>query len=298
MSNVSIQSLIDSGIALVGIPYGEKGPCDRGWNLRSSCITESERAASLIGKNVGIAHAYCTPTPTCAIDIDDYQNAIYWLASHGIDLPSLITAPNAVVIWSGKKGSLKLIYRLPLNVQPLESKRIVGLGTATVLEFRCATKDGKTVQDVIPPSLHPGGRHYIWFGDGTPLLIPTIPTELFMVWQQLITKSSRVALRSTPYSPIIHSPRETPQQIAILNSLLSHISADCDYDLWRNIIWAVLSTKWLCAEEMALSWSKSAPDRFDEDSFWLVVNSYIPNHPNQLTIGTLYHHAKKGGWNG
>lgn len=298
MYNVSINSLLESGIALVGMPYGEKGPRRKDWNLRKNVITEPSDAAILTGKNIGIAHAYCTPTPTCAIDIDDFHDAKQWLGSHGICLSSLLSSPNAVVLRSGKRGSVKILYRLPENIQPLESKRIVGLGTATILEFRCGTKDGKTVQDVIPPSLHPLGHHYSWFGTGSPLLIPTIPSALLMVWLQLITNSSRVALRRTSHAPFIHPPRETPQQIAKINTLLSHISANCDYELWRNIIWAVLSTKWLCAEEMALTWSKTAPDRFDEDAFWLVVNSYIPNHPNQITIGTLYHHASRGGWNG
>jgi hypothetical protein len=297
-STTSVASLLSSGIALIGMPLGKKGPTTAGWNFRKNAITETEQAALLNGKNVGIAHAYCTPTPTCALDIDDYKNSISWLASHGVDLPSLITAPNAVVIWSGKQNSLKIIYRLPHNVQPLESKRIVGLGTATVIEFRCATKDGKTVQDVIPPSLHPEGHHYTWFGEGTPLMIPTIPPDLFMVWQQLITNSSRVAHRHLQHQPAIHAPRETPQQIAIIHSLLSCISADCNYDQWRNIVWAILSTKWRCAENLAISWSQSVPHRYDEDAFWLVANSYMPNHPNQITVGTLHHHAKKGGWNG
>lgn len=297
-ATTSVASLLSSGIALIGMPLGKKGPTTAGWNLRKNAVTESQQAAVLSGKNVGIAHAYCTPTPTCALDIDDYKYSISWLASHGIDLTSLLSEPNAVIIWSGKQNSLKLIYRLPHNVQPLESKRIVGLGTTTILEFRCATKDGKTVQDVIPPSLHPDGHHYSWFGEGTPLMIPTIPSDLFMVWQQLITNSSRVAHRHLQHQPAIHAPRETPQQIAIIQSLLSCISADCDYDQWRNIVWAILSTKWRCAESIALSWSQSAPDRFDEEAFWLVVNSYLPNHPNQITIGTLRHFAKLGGWNG
>ncbi len=295
MHNVSINSLLESGVSLVGMPYGEKGPRHKDWNLPKNAITEPCDAARLSGMNVGIAHAYCKPTATCAIDIDDYHSAEQWLLSHGISLNSLINEPNAVVIWSGKQGSLKILYRLPKNIQPLESKRIAGSGKSTALELRCATKDGKTVQDVIPPSLHPGGHHYTWLGSGTPLLIPTIPLDLLMLWQQLITNSSRVALRRSSYPSAIHPPRETPQQIATIHSLLSHISADCDYELWRNIIWAVLSTRWICAEEIALCWSKSAPDRFDEDAFWLVVNSFIPNHPNQITIGTIYHYARQGG---
>jgi hypothetical protein len=76
------------------------------------------------------------------------------------------------------------------------------------------------------------------------------------------------------------------------------IDADCDYETWRNIVWAVLSTGWSCAEDIAYEWSKSAPDRFDEDAFWLVANSYTPDHTSPITVGTIYHFAWLGGWNG
>jgi hypothetical protein len=85
MSNVSIQSLIDSGIALVGMPYGHKGPRHRGWNLRENAVTNPAQYSSLRGMNMGLAHAYCTPSPTCAIDVDNYQAALSLLATHGID---------------------------------------------------------------------------------------------------------------------------------------------------------------------------------------------------------------------
>ena len=38
----------------------------------------------------------------------------------------------------------------------------------TVLEFRCGTADGLTVQDVLPPSMHPDtGMPYRWGGKVT-----------------------------------------------------------------------------------------------------------------------------------
>jgi hypothetical protein len=90
---------------------------------------------------------------------------------------------------------------------------------------------------------------------------------------------------------------ETPRQVAIIQNALGHITADCDYERWRNVLWAILSTGWVCAEDIALAWSKTVPTRFEDDAFWELVNSYIPDHPNKITVGTIYHHARIGGWN-
>lgn len=287
--------LLQNGFALVPIPYGRKGPLTVGWQLRTKVIVHPSDANRLKGMNVGLAHAYCTPNPTCALDIDHYPGAKAWLTSHSIDLDALIHASGQVVIHSGKRNSLKLIYRLPAGQLPLESKKINGIDGKSALEFRCATKDGYTVQDVLPPSLHPDGQLYVWLGDGDPLQPPYIPQELLSVWCLLIANSSRVAFRrsNSPFNS--HPLPETPRQIAIVLSQLSSIDADCDYEKWRNVVWAVLSTGWLCAEDMAYQWSMTAPDRFEEDAFWLVANSYIPDLPGQITLGTLHFHAGQGG---
>jgi putative DNA primase/helicase len=288
--------LLQNGFALVPIPYGRKGPQTVGWNLRQNVTVNPTDANRLKGMNVGLAHAYCTPNPTCALDIDHYPGAKAWLTSHSIDLDALIHASDQVVIHSGKRHSLKLIYRLPAGQLPLESKKINGIDGKSALEFRCATKDGYTVQDVLPPSLHPDGQLYVWLGDGNPLQPPYIPQELLSVWHLLIANCSRVALRKSNSLASSHPRPETPRQVATVSSALSYIDANCDYEKWRNVVWAVLSTGWLCAEDMAYQWSMTAPDRFEEDAFWLVANSYIPDLPGQITLGTLIHHAGQGGW--
>ena len=84
-----IAALIESGLALVPIPRGQKMPISPGWNRRESVITSPADARKLIGMNVGLAHAYSTPTPTCALDIDDGKAAIRWLDNEGIDLKAL-----------------------------------------------------------------------------------------------------------------------------------------------------------------------------------------------------------------
>jgi putative DNA primase/helicase len=295
---ISAAQLLNSGLSLVPIPSGLKGPINSGWNLRQQCISDASQISQLRNGNVGLAHAYCTPTPTCAIDIDNFKLAKPWMATHGIDLIPLLTAPDAVVVWSGKRNSLKLIYRLPPGVRPLESKKINGIDGNSMVEFRCASKSGLTVQDVLPPSIHPDGHNYQWMGSGDPLQIPELPPALKLLWRLLIANACRVSTRKFVGAKSYHGRQETPRQIATIQAALVHIDANCPYDNWRNIVWAILSTGWSCAEDMAKCWSQSASGRYDEDAFWLVVNSYMPNHSSPITVGTIYHHARLGGWNG
>ena len=91
---------------------------------------------------------------------------------------------------------------------------------------------------------------------------------------------------------------ETPRRVAEVVDALRYVDADCHYDTWCRIVWAVMSTGWTCAEGLARDWSATAPDRYDEQAFMLMVHSFNPAHDNQITLGTLFHHAKSGGWNG
>ena len=298
MSNFDTSSLLAAGLALVAIPRGRKAPTAFNWNHQSNVVTDQKKHHLLEGKNIGIAHVYCTPTPTCALDIDNYPAAKVWLATHGIDLDTLLQIQDAVVIWSGKKYSAKILYRLKDDSLPLESKKILDADGACALEFRCAAKNGKTVQDILPPSIHPDGHTYQWLGTGSPLDLPHIPMDLLNVWRLLIASKSRIANRKRSFATNYSLLPETPRQIATIQAALSHINADCDYETWRNIVWAILSTGWLCAEDIALAWSQTAQNRFEDDAFWLVANSYIPDLQNQITVGSIYFHARNGGWNG
>lgn len=293
-----VSEMLSKGWALVPIPQGQKGPMLKGWNMQPQCITNKEQLHLLEGMNVGLAHAYCKPLPTCAIDIDNYKAAKPWLATHCISLDGMLEASDAVVIWSGKKYSLKLVYTLPAGVAPMVSTKINGPDGRVALEFRCATSDGKTVQDVLPPSIHPSGSPYQWMGHGNPLALPEIPEALLKVWHTLVVNGSRVADRKFALDLGGSTRLESPRQIAIIKDALSHITADCSYEVWRNIVWAILSTRWTCAEAIAQAWSQTAPDRYAEDAFWTLVNSYMPQRGNQITVGTIYHHARSGGWRG
>lgn len=185
-----------AGLALVPIPSGTKGPTAPGWNLRANCITDPADAHRLAGLNVGLAHRY---SGTCSVDIDDEEQATPWLASHGIAIADLVTAPAAVRVSSGRKGRGRLTYRLPAGVEWLPTLKPHGSG----LELRCATKDGaSTVQDVLPPSIHPEtGRPYIWCGDWRAL--PTLPDPVLALWRKLSTEPRQRA--DTGAAPVSHA---------------------------------------------------------------------------------------------
>jgi len=291
---ITFAAMIHEGWALVPIPPGQKGPTTVGWNTRERCVTTENQLQMLEGINVGLAHAYCTPTPTCAIAVDNYKPAKAWLATHAIDLNELLLAQDAVVIWSGKQYSLKILYRLPEGTSPFFSKKINGENGKSILEFRCAAKDGKTVQDVLPPSVHPEGHQYRWLSEGDPLQLSVIPSELLDLWKSLNSNTHRDTSRRNSKHRTVSAPPETPRQIAIVQDHLNSISADCGYEKWRNCVWAVLSTGWDCAEDLAYEWSQTAPERFDFDAFWTVVNSYEADREDPITLGTLYFYARLG----
>lgn len=283
------------GLALVPIPMGKKGPNAKGWNTHENAITNPDQAAALRG-NIGLAHAYSTP-PTMALDIDDMPRAQAWLADRGIDLDLLLDADDAVQIVSGREGRAKLIYRLPEGVDPIPLFTLKALKAdgeeLMVLELRCATLGGLTVQDVLPPSVHPAtGKPYEWGGRGHWHNIPTIPESLEELWlNELEKKAAEKALLNRA-----KQVEDTPRQRALVKDMLNHVSADCSYELYRDIVWAIQSLSWDDSEALAEQWCMTAPDRFEEDNFWTVINSHDPSR--SPTIGTIYHYAREGGWNG
>lgn len=291
MTPSMIDDLLNSGLTLVPVPAGRKGPSAKGWNLRENAITQSHEASRLANRNVGLAHGYCAPTPTCAIDIDNFRKAKRWLSSRHIDLKALLLEHKAVVIASGKKNSIKILYRLPHETGALVSKQVKCDAGSMMVEFRCATRDGKTVQDLLPPSRHPSGSTYQWMGKGSPLQIPTIPKHLLAIWLQLIGNENKKFHTQT-----CNQSLETSRRVARVKEMLSFINADCDYFTWRGVVWALLSTGWSCATELAWEWSKTAPGRFNESDFVVLAESYKQGIESGHSLGTIYHFARLGGW--
>jgi hypothetical protein len=89
---------------------------------------------------------------------------------------------------------------------------------------------------------------------------------------------------------------ETPRQRAYLEEALSHISADCDYELYRRVIWGILSSSWECAEDIAYNWSNTCPERFEESTFINLLNSFDSSREHRPTLNTVFKIARENGW--
>jgi hypothetical protein len=103
-------------------------------------------------------------------------------------------------------------------------------------------------------------------------------------------------LPSMSLSPVMAAlvlPPETMAEIAKVSLALSQVSADCSYNEWRDILFALHWTQWVCAEQLAKSWSMTAPHRYDPTAFDNVWQHAKPL--GQVTLGTLFHLAKLNG---
>lgn len=187
-----IASYIAAGFALVPIPHGCKGPRAPGWNVPENAITSADDPRLSGDGNIGLLHAYSAP-PTCALDVDDLDKARTWFAERGIDLDTLLADPDAVRIHSGQPGRAKLLYRLQT---PLQSC------TLPWGELRCASSNGTTWQDVLPPSIHPSGHPYELTGD--PSKIQMTPNALLKIWRnEIANKATARGTASVDLAPII-----------------------------------------------------------------------------------------------
>lgn len=290
-TEAGIEAMVTVGLKLVPIPSGKKRPHHKSWNHRGKVIDSPNQVNQLSGMNIGLAHAFCTPNPTCSIDLDDLIQATKWLSDQAVDLIALQNAPDAVGIVSGKPNSFKLIYRLPDRFSALASKAVTGPSGNMMLEFRCATRKGLTVQDVLPPSIHPSGSQYRWVGAGSILSLPTLPDCLLQIWLELL----KPTLRKERLNAVPIVTPETPRQEAMLRHQLTFVDADCDYETYRNVIWGIASTGWECAYQIALDWSLTAEHRFEEHTLDALFLSYDPDRDDRITVGTIYHYSKQGG---
>lgn len=210
-----------NGMALVAILRGQKGPISKGWNDPENTITDISAAAAVTG-NVGLAHAYCKPAPTMALDIDDIAHATEWLSARGVDLSALLDADDAVQIKSGRIGRAKLLYRQPADVGALRTVQIKGADGEMILEFRCASATGKTVQDILPPSIHPDtGQPYTWGGKGDWRQLPETPSELLSAWQAELAATPAPSSSTVPdAASASHGSELGPMTIKHLRSAL------------------------------------------------------------------------------
>jgi hypothetical protein len=284
-----IEEYCINGFALVPIPIGSKGPTHKGWNEKVNVITNPSDAIH-IKHNVGLAHLYCSSYITATLDIDDYELSKNWLAGHGINLDSLLNADDAVQIVSGRPGRSKLLYKLPEGSPQMLTQQITDQNSKSmVLEFRCASANGKTMQDLLPPSIHPDTlKPYKWGGKGNWKNIPTIPLNLLMVWKKKITNNQEVLSSQTSNNSLLGHVNEIT--IQHLRSALNHLRSD-DRDVWIKIGMALKGLGDI-GRGLWLNWSMSS-DKYETYNASKTWDSFSPE---QLDYRFVFAEAQRQGW--
>jgi len=173
------------GLCLVPIDPLQKFPKGNGWNQPGGYFTEAAAAAEFWASNpqhnMGVVLG---PSGVCSLDVDDLPATRQVLADlMGLDVDELASRFPTVV---GNPERFRIMFRAPLGFD-LGRKALAwpvqGSDDAkkrfTVFELRHGL-----VQDVLPPSIHPGtGKPYTWRTAPTLDGLPELPAELLAIWQ-------------------------------------------------------------------------------------------------------------------
>ncbi|MFV0549333.1 MAG: DUF927 domain-containing protein [Limnobaculum xujianqingii] len=162
---------------------------------------------------------------------------------------------------------------------------------------------GKGKQVVSPPSVHPDtGKHYIFNNNA----IMTAPSALIQLLEN--TLNTKLTMHSHGMSNSLPTEMQailsqhfdlamasfySPVDIDKLQSALAKISADCAYEIWRNVVWAIRAHNIMDAETIARNWSKNST-KYKEKTFNSAWQSFDP--AGGIGAGTLYHIATENGW--
>jgi Primase C terminal 2 (PriCT-2)/Bifunctional DNA primase/polymerase, N-terminal/Family of unknown function (DUF5906) len=209
---------IRHGWWLCALDRNQKRPTYAKWN---EVQMDAETADGIEG--AGVLHVQ---SKTCCLDIDDLPAARLWLAERGVDVDALLEAPDAVRISSGRQGRAKLLYQLRT---PLRTFKPKGSG----VELRCATLQGKSVHDALPPTIHPDTKKPYTWEFGEPLLgdwgrLPAIPAALKAAWRTLIDESAPPQTNGHATDPIDISLEK-------LHKWIVGQDPNMDYEPWLKV---------------------------------------------------------------
>lgn len=284
-----VQDYITHGWSIVAIPPGTKGPNHPGWQTRKGVLASATALPPNYG--VGLCHAY---SGTMALDIDDWDRTL----ARGIDVNALAAAHDSVMIRSGKPGHGKLLYRMPGGLR-LPSKQLrddIGRNEKNqviwkaVVDFRCGTQDDLTVQDVLPPSVHPEtGQPYQWGGNGHWTRLPMIPLPLLEYWRENLKD-----IRPATVNGVDSSWDEIRAALAV-------IDPDCSREDWVH---AGMALKWAGEQtfnpDQAFAlwdgWSAQGSKYKSQRETQTQWRSFRSEKSQVVTLGTLFHLAAKNGW--
>lgn len=163
---------------------------------------------------------------------------------------------------------------------------------------------GKGKQVVIPPTLHPEtNKPYVLksltITEASKELLDTL-TNIMIEKQQIFQSNNLNHIQNEIRQKCAHifdramASFDIETDITKLKSALDSISADCGYDVWRNVVWAICAHNIMDGISIAKNWSKTS-SKYEEGSFNTVWNSYTPY--GGINAGTLYYIATEQGWN-
>lgn len=222
------------GLALVSIDPGEKAPKGMGWNQPGGYFTDAGAAEAFWQRcpqhNMGVVLG---PSRVCSLDVDDVQWTRYALADLlGVDLDAMADSNPTVV---GNPERFRVLFRVPDGVElgrhsltwPHQDDPDGSRFRAYMAEAKAAKESGNPdaeslaranadkikrftvfelraglVQDVLPPSIHPGtGRPYIWrTAPDADAGLPVLPQALLAVWLNW-DAFKRDAASACPWAP-------------------------------------------------------------------------------------------------
>ncbi len=221
VSRPILAEYVRAGWKLVPIPLGEKGPTQKDWTKK---LVEDPETAEYLDGNIGLAHL---ESGTCCVDLDDLEEARRWLSERGIDVDALLTAADSVRISSGRPNRAKLLFKAP---HPLPSFKLGGL------ELRCMSLRNTSLQDVLPPSIHPDtGNPYVWeYGDdliGHWSNPPPLPPELLTLWEGLARRAPKPTQSATQARKEVKLPD--------VQAMIDGQDPNAGYDDWIKVGMAI-----------------------------------------------------------
>jgi hypothetical protein len=178
-----------------------------------------------------------------------------------------------------RPGRAKLIYTVQ---QAIPSFKLPGF------ELRCAAGNRLTVQDVLPPSIHPvTNKPYQW-RYGSPIghwsKAPPLPPQFAELWSSLIA----------PTSPKLKHPTQANRTVLNdtgpkLRELLKQWEPDCDYDQWVGVGMAIHHETNGAAAGLAIwnEWSASGEKYEGIGNLEQHWRSFRVDHANPLTLASL-----------
>ncbi|HAG73537.1 MAG TPA: hypothetical protein DCL66_15170, partial [Gammaproteobacteria bacterium] len=91
---------------------------------------------------------------------------------------------------------------------------------------------------------------------------------------------------------------ETPKNIKQVLDALNYVPSNCSYEVWRDCVWALLSSGWNCAAELATNWSRQSAQHWKygdgEKALQNLLNGFDPE--KTVMLGTLFYHAFENGY--